>query len=42
MQRRAEWLAGMTISNLDVGQAVLSGPVPDQARCQESSSGSVT
>jgi hypothetical protein len=30
-QERAEWFDGLTIENLPNGEALLSGPVPDQA-----------
>lgn len=29
-QQRSEWLTGMTITNMDDGLAILSGPVVDQ------------
>ena len=27
----SEWFAGLTVTNLDNGEATLSGPLPDQA-----------
>jgi hypothetical protein len=30
----AEWFDGLTISNLENGEGVLSGPLPDQAALQ--------
>ena len=27
----SEWFAGLTVTNLENGEAILSGPLPDQA-----------
>lgn len=27
----SEWFAGLTVTNLEDGEAILSGPLPDQA-----------